>query len=165
MPIKDFSNYSISNHGNVKSLKNGKILKPGYLRGYQHVCISNKFFRRTKTIHRLVAIHFVDGYTPDLQVNHKDGNKDNNTYSNLEWVTSTQNINHAFKNGLNKIPSGANNWKSKAIEQYDLNGNFMSEHVSINSVKEFGFNSSNVTQVILGKRKTANGFKWKYKNK
>jgi len=52
-------------------------------------------------IHRIVKIEFnpIEGYE-NLQVNHFDGNKANNCLWNLEWVTASQNINHAYKNGL-----------------------------------------------------------------
>ena len=56
----------------------------------------NKMF----TVHRLVALHFVPGRTNERDVvNHKDGNKNNNHVSNLEWVTYSENNKHAFAIG------------------------------------------------------------------
>lgn len=53
-------------------------------------------------VHRLVASAFF-GDNPDMEVNHKDGNKLNNTISNLEWCTHKENIQHSFRIGLNKF--------------------------------------------------------------
>lgn len=58
--------------------------------------------RKTPAVHRLVAMAWCDGYAPGLMVNHKDGVKDNNHASNLEWVTSAENNAHAVTNGLRR---------------------------------------------------------------
>lgn len=76
--------YQISNYGRVKSLLTNKILSGdenslGYKRVFLYNLIKRRFF-----IHRLVAFHFCDGYSPRLVVNHKDGNKKNNISTNLE---------------------------------------------------------------------------------
>ena len=47
------------------------------------------------TIHKLVAENFIN--KPILEVNHKDGNKENNSINNLEWVTTKENIIHRFR--------------------------------------------------------------------
>jgi hypothetical protein len=98
--------YHISNHGRVKSLKFGKerILKP-LLKGrknhqYYSVSISCLGKSRVTKIHRLVAIYFIDNPESKSQVNHKDGNKYNNHVDNLEWMTSKENVQHAWENGL-----------------------------------------------------------------
>lgn len=54
------------------------------------------------SIHRLIATHFIPNPENLPQVNHKDGNKHNNAISNLEWCTKSQNIKHAWDNGLLK---------------------------------------------------------------
>ena len=54
----------------------------------------------TKTIHRWVALHFIENPENKQEVNHKDGNKLNNSIDNLEWVTSSDNSLHAFRLGL-----------------------------------------------------------------
>lgn len=92
--------YQISNFGNVKNTKTNKILtgdtnSTGYRRVILYNPVKKRFF-----IHRLVALHFCNGYSDDLVVNHIDGNKLNNHYKNLEWVTKSENDKHAFKLGL-----------------------------------------------------------------
>ena len=97
--------YYISNYGRLKSFKYGKerFLKP-YLMGYglQYSCFSlltnNK--RKICKAHRLVALAFIPNPDNKPQVNHKDGNKANNHIDNLEWVTSKENHQHGWQNGL-----------------------------------------------------------------
>lgn len=99
--IKDYEGYyQISNFGNVKNIKTNRILtgdtnSAGYRRVILYTPVKKRFF-----IHRLVALHFCNGYSDDLVVNHIDGNKTNNYYKNLEWVTKSENDKHAFKLGL-----------------------------------------------------------------
>ena len=100
--IKDFPDYYITNKGKVWSYKwkNKPREIGGVLMGkgkYKSVTLmidnlKGKHFR----IHRLVAKYFVDGYFEGAVVNHKDGNKLNNHYSNLEWVTQQDNIKHYY---------------------------------------------------------------------
>lgn len=75
--------------------------------GYLQVkfTINNKEYR--KYIHRMVAEAFIPNPNNYTDVNHKDGNKQNNTVENLEWVSRSQNIAHAIKNGLlSREPDG-----------------------------------------------------------
>lgn len=97
--------YMVSNYGNLISLHSGKPreLKSGKIHtGYISVKLQkdNKKFRTD--IHRLVAQAFIDTDDFNKQVNHKDGNKENNHVSNLEWVSCKENINHSLKNKIKK---------------------------------------------------------------
>lgn len=58
--------------------------------------------RSKKLVHRLVAQEFLENPTEKEQVNHIDGNKSNNYLSNLEWVTRSENVKHAYLIGLKK---------------------------------------------------------------
>lgn len=94
--------YQISNYGNIKNVKTNRLLigdinNAGYRRIVLYKPKTKRFF-----IHRLVALNFCDGYSENLVVNHKDGNKLNNNYLNLEWVTRSENDLHAEKLGLRK---------------------------------------------------------------
>jgi len=107
-PIIGFDNkYEVSNFGRVlsKHFNTKKVLKqtPNRL-GYQTVCLVDKPKNKLKTVHSLVASAFLNNKLNKPQVNHKDGNKLNNNLQNLEWVTSSENIIHAFKFGF-KVPT------------------------------------------------------------
>jgi len=123
MPINGFSNYLISNEGLVIRVpyidSDGKYRKGRVLShkidkaGYHSVCLFNNRNQTHKLVHRLVACSFVTG-SENLQVNHKDGDKSNNNYNNLEWCTDKENKEHSVKNGLNA--KGIRNGKSKLTE-------------------------------------------------
>ncbi len=68
--------------------------------GYKIVYIRNEFGEKTKTIHRLVAQAFIPNPLKKLEVNHIDGIKTNNHVNNLEWVTPSENRQHAIDSGL-----------------------------------------------------------------
>jgi hypothetical protein len=96
------NNYEISNYGNVKSnlFKTPRLLKPDNSTGYSRVLINKKWH----SVHRLVAINFLDNKDNKPQVNHKDENKLNNNIYNLEWVTNRENIEYSLtKKGKSKI--------------------------------------------------------------
>ena len=69
------------------------------------LCTGEHGVGHSKTVHRLVADTFYDGDHSELQVNHIDGNKTNNFIANLEFVTGSANVKHAYDTGLRK-PSG-----------------------------------------------------------
>lgn len=95
--------YEVSNHGNVRSIKRGIILKPATNTfGYQIVGLSKNGKRKEGKIHRLVAKAFIDNPNNKKQVNHIDGDKKNNNVSNLEWVTNQENTIHALNTGIKK---------------------------------------------------------------
>lgn len=94
--------YQVSNHGNIKNLKTNRILKPTKQNtGYMFVTLSKpQQGRKTVSVHRLVATAFIPNPNNFPQVNHTDGNKENNHCSNLEWCDQSTNIRHALENGL-----------------------------------------------------------------
>lgn len=91
--------YILYEDGRVYSEKLGIFLKPRLNpNGYLIVNLD----RQQLSLHRLVCKHFVPNPYDYEQVNHKDGNKQNNHFSNLEWCTAQQNIEHALKTNLRK---------------------------------------------------------------
>ena len=93
--------YKVSNIGNIKSLKRNKVLKTcNKSDGYERVVLCVNYVMKTFLVHRLVAIAFIGNPKEKLEVNHIDGIKTNNNTSNLEWCTRTENLQHAWDNGL-----------------------------------------------------------------
>ena len=89
--------YQVSNLGNIKSIRKNKILS--LIQSpvdYLQCSLWDGKKGHTVLVHRLVAMAFIDGYTPGLEVNHKDLNKQNNRADNLEWVTHSQNAYHQY---------------------------------------------------------------------
>ncbi len=110
--------YSVSNTGKIRSKYNGRILKPRTtVYGYKEVALYSKEKRVSILVHRLVAMHFCDNPENKAQVNHIDGNKTNNHFSNLEWTTQQENIAHATKNGLRFSAKGDFSPHHKLSEQ------------------------------------------------
>lgn len=110
--------YEVSNIGNVRSLdrqvlsgdrtinRKGKQLKHiEDKHGYVYVCLAKEGIQHQRFIHVLVAEAFLSKPEIKVEVNHKDGDKRNNTVDNLEWVTHEENIAHSFRTGLHKIHS------------------------------------------------------------
>ena len=98
--------YSVSNQGRVRSnlVFGGKIIKGhtltgGYL-GFKFTMAPGRANRTTKNLHRLIALAWVENPSNHPHVNHKDGNKQNNHPSNLEFTTVRGNSSHAVENGL-----------------------------------------------------------------
>ena len=94
LPIDDYSNYEVSNYGQVKNRKTGRILKPGIDgNGYQFVNLCNEGKVKKLKVHRLVLIAF-EGFSNDVNqkfVDHIDNNPLNNCLFNLRWASHQQN--------------------------------------------------------------------------
>lgn len=157
----------VSNCGRVKSnLRDGRILKPtkdkkGYLR--LRVTINRK--RYSYKVHRLVAMAFVPNPESKPQVNHIDGNKENNSASNLEWVTNKENAHHAIKTGLfDSVLEGArreNESRKKKIIATEI---ATGEQTTYNSIGEAerAIGTRHITDVLKGKRNKAAGYSFEY---
>jgi hypothetical protein len=118
VPIEQFAGlYEVSSLGRLracpKTTSDGrrlpeKIIKPTKLRtGYIQFKLHNNKFRFNINAHKLVAITFGLIYwnehsSSELQINHIDGNKENNSVSNLEPCTPSENLLHAYRTGLKK---------------------------------------------------------------
>lgn len=97
-------NYEVSNTGNVRNIKTQRVLKPDiHTFGYHQVKPSLKGKTKNCLIHRAVALAFIPNEDNKPEVNHIDGNKANNHVTNLEWVTSKENQEHAVRTGLQKF--------------------------------------------------------------
>ena len=177
------SRYEVSDLGRVRSLdryskhntsKTGFILHKGQMlspyisnKGYLKVDLSDGFGKRKSvSVHRLVAIAFIDNPMNYDQVNHIDGVKTNNRLGNLEWCNNSMNQLHAYKMGLNKSSEKAGKPKKPVYQIDKYTGEIIAEFPSIAEAgKTLGMkNPSNITLVCTNKRISSGGFKWKYVN-
>jgi hypothetical protein len=148
--INGSKDFKVSDFGRVRNHK-GRITEGSKDHsGYR--CVS--IYRKHYSLHRIVAIIFIPNPDGKKFVNHIDGNKENACVSNLEWVTSTENVQHAHNTGLLKT--------KKSIIQYDLNLNKIKEFYSITEAsKELNLNG--IGKCCRNKQKTCGGFIFKYK--
>lgn len=202
--------YQVSNLGKIKSL--GRIIErigpkgsrfyrtyPEKLlkyckdtRGYYRANLALNGVNTTIKVHRVVAQAFIPNPEGKPQINHKDGNKQNNSIYNLEWCDNQENQDHSWRIGLRK--KGKEHWSygqqpeqlkkvtgkgianpnygnrgiknplSRKVIQYDLNGNIIKEWNCIKDVeREIKIKSCNISNCCRGNRRTTGGYIWKYK--
>ena len=160
-PIKDFENlYLIYDDGKVWSIKRRRFLKyeinnAGYARValYKNDKIVHKF------VHRLVAEAFIPNPENKPYVNHKDGVRYNNRIENLEWVTPSENTQHAVDTGLIGLQ------RSRAVRQYSLMGVWlMSFDSATEASRQTGAQQSKITDCCKGNRRTAGNYQWRYED-
>ena len=101
--INGFDNYMVSNFGNVKNTKTGRILKASIdSEGYYKVSLSKEGKSTTKNNHRLVAIAFLENLENKNCVDHINNNKLNNNLTNLRWATTKENSQNQKLSSNNK---------------------------------------------------------------
>ena len=117
--IKNHESYQIDTNGVVYS-KSGKPLKPATNSGgYKYVSLFEEGVLRSYTVHRLVALQFIEGRNEMKNcVNHIDGNKLNNRVENLEWVTLAENVIHA-RDVIKTLPTRSNHRFARKVIAYD----------------------------------------------
>ena len=153
--IKGFGGlYEVSNVGQIKSVRTGKILKQFLDRyGYYQVGLHKNGINKNVLVHRLVAQAFISNPKNLPEINHKDECKTNNRIDNLEWCTREYNNNYGTR--IERI--------SKAVEQFDDNGNVLASFPSIMQVNRvLGFNISCICEACR-KGVKRYGYYWKYK--
>lgn len=156
-PIPRWSWYAVSRDGRVKRIKSdthqgdrfvGRELKRQPAKGYEivHLCSPDG---RVKCfgVHRLVALAFIgDPPGEDMNVNHIDGDKLNNTPENLEWVTRSENRRHAIDTGLipprklteDDVVTIRDRYANGEANQYEL-------------AEEYGIHQVTVSEIVLRK--------------
>jgi len=120
--IKGFSDYEASTLGRLRSLNykrtnKVKVLKPSISGGYLKTMLkddSGKY--RSSYVHKFVCLAFLGDRPTKYEINHKDGLKINNSIENLEYITKSENIKHAYKLGLISVKVGSSNGMAKLTE-------------------------------------------------
>lgn len=116
-PIKGYEDlYEVSNLGNVRSKKTKRNRKFSDHHGYNRVTLSKNNELKSFFVHCLVAEAFIDNSRIGVatQINHKDENRKNNNYENLEWVTAKENCNYGnhCQNIANSIKKGTKGYEN-----------------------------------------------------
>jgi hypothetical protein len=138
--------YLQSNNGNeCFRLTKEKILVTGKCKGYNTINLSKNNITITYRLCRLVAIHFINNPLNKNQVNHIDGNKNNDNVYNLEWVTAKENMIHAKNNNLIKFYSGKEHIGSKKVICTKTKKIY--DNISIAS-KEFNISESHLSRML-----------------
>lgn len=163
-PIKDFCGYYINRNGEVKSTNAFKGTKEIILKGsisnkgYKIVSLMNNGKVYSRTIHKLLAQAFIPNPDNLPCINHKDGNKLNNSLDNLEWCDYGYNESEAYRLKLKRPRI-----KEKQLFQKDKKGNIIAIWNSVNELERlFGYSTGNICEVCNGNRKTAYGYRWEY---
>ena len=139
----DIPGYAISNYGRFKNIATERILRPtlsgsGYYIYQPH---TSKNIKCNRTVHYLVTRYFIGKRPSGYEVNHKDGNKKNNKFTNLEYVTRKENLRHSIDMGFKKYKLSAKSVKRiRELKKMGLTNNEL--------VEMFGVKKSQISKIV-----------------
>ena len=151
------TDYSVSTEGEVRKDTTNYILSQSSQQDYKFVGLIINGKQKRMRVHRMVALTFIDNPDNKPYVNHINGNRSDNNVENLEWVTPSENTQHAVNTGLFK--SG----RTRAVIQYNLNGEQMATFESATeAARQTGGSQSKITMCCRRQRDSANDYQWRY---
>ena len=151
------TDYSVSTEGEVRKDTTNYILSQSAQQDYKFVGLIINGKQKRMRVHRMVALTFIDNPDNKPYVNHINGNRSDNNVENLEWVTPSENTQHAVNTGLFK--SG----RTRAVIQYNLNGEQMATFESASeAARQTGGSQSKITMCCRRQRDSANDYQWRY---
>lgn len=165
--------YEVSSCGRIRNVSTGHVLSQwDVTRKGRKKLVPYKYVRlgSNKTavkVHRIVAEAFCANLENKPEVNHIDGNTLNNDYSNLEWVTRSENTIHAFKMGLISA-SGSGNEKPVQRFRVVITRTLIEDKIYPNmaeAAREMGMDQKTISVAANNPMRTAGGFAWKIINK
>ena len=152
--------YSISNLGRVMSHHRSKhrLLRPRINnKGYVLVNLCKNGGMKTFKIHVLVAKHFLANPHGLTEINHKDEDKTNNRFDNLEWCTRSYNVNYGTRISRQRKAL------IKGVIQFSRSGDMIATYDSITQARQStGLSVSHIAACCKKKVPTAGGFVWRY---
>ena len=167
--VEGYEEYEVSSFWNVMSLNyhmswKSKLLKPGNSKWYKKVRLSKDKISKNFSIHRLVALAFLENPENKPQVNHINGIKSDNRIDNLEFATANENMQHASKTWLQKVGRWVENPLSKPLLQFSKAGEFIREFWGVSEVgRDLWINQGNISECCHWNRKSAGWFIWRLK--
>ena len=141
----------VSNKGSVVSYKRGSaypLKAVHHNRGYQIVGAGYRGY--PQYVHRMVAETWLDNPNNYEEVNHINGDKTDNRVENLEWVTHSQNVSHAYRTGLNK---------TTPIRIVETGVVYESIH---ECARRIGGEPGNIWKCLTGRQSTSRGYHFEY---
>lgn len=181
--------YEVSNTGKVRSMNYGghngvvREMRPTKdYKGYMRVRITRAGKSTTVKVHREIAKAFIPNPQNKPEVNHINGDKTDNRVENLEWVTASENTSHAYNSGLKEETRercrqmGATvGRKALAIDRENRKTPVTAVRLSDGATFEYSSQAEaaaetktpqgNIHKVLNGKRKSANGYRFVYKER
>ena len=149
--------YQVSNEGRVRNVKRNKVRSfSDNGCGYYNVLLSKNGNKTPHYVHRLVAEAFIPNPNNLPEVNHKNEDKTLNTVENLEWCTSKYNMNYGTAR------ERTSEKQRKKVYQYTKDGVLVRVWDGVNITKNYGYDTSSVSNCCNGIRKTHKGYKWSY---
>ena len=151
------TDYSVSTEGVVRKDTTDYILSQSSQQDYKFVTLLIAGQQKRMRVHRMVAETFLDNPEKKPYVNHINGNRGDNNVENLEWVTPSENTQHAVETGL--FASG----RARPVIQYSLDGMQMATFESASeAARQTGGSQSKITMCCRRQRQTANDYQWRY---
>lgn len=168
--------YQVSDAGRVRSIARETIARYAIQRktrilkatkdhvGYNVAYLYDEFGkRRTVRVHRLVALAFIPNPDGLPEIDHIDGNKQNNFVVNLKWTTHKGNCSNPVTAKKQSFYVAENAKHKRSIIAYTIDGKFVGEWPTITmAAQETGTNRHSISYVANGKYKSANNLIWKY---
>jgi hypothetical protein len=145
--IIGYEDYCITEDGQIWSKRTKKFLKlQNHNRGYALITLSVNAKRKPEVVHRFVARAFVDNPNKYNEINHKDGDKKNNHFTNLEWCSRSDNNTHKCR--ILGKGRGIGNGAHKLTEQEVLEIRSRRHEVQKRLGEEFGVDQSVISDII-----------------
>lgn len=151
---KDFEynglKYSVDEYGNILGYGRNKIIKQGTNKdGYCVVTLGAQNNRKRIKVHKIVATMFVSGYKDGYEVNHKDFNRKNNYYKNLEWVTHRENVDKSVSAGRYYGRIGEKNGMCKIKENQveEIREKYKCGHTIASLSREYGIGYTQTSRI------------------
>jgi len=163
--IEGYDNYEVSDEGQVRNIKTGRILKPIKHDRYGHVGVKlykNKL-RKFLLIHRLVLEAFVCPRPPNMEGCHNNGIPFDNRLENLKWKSHFDNVQDSVKHGTHFMNIGEKNGRAKLTEKQikEIRAKYKYRSRDANTItlaKEYGVCKAEIHFIVSNKL-------WKYVNR